>query len=1309
MNHRLLPALAGLAAALVLPAAAQAHAQLLRVSPADGAAVAQAPPSLQLAFSEPVVASRSTLDLYDSHGRHWRLPAGLAGATLTATVPPLADGGYRLVWRSLSADDLHAVGGEVVFGVGAAAPVPAVRAAAEPQPAAAETAIRWTALALLALLAGSLVLRLLGERPWPRLERAAGAGAVAATLVLLADQVRTAGSVAVVASSGAGRAAAALALGVVVALALAPRHPRGAAAAAALAAGGLALGAHATAFGPLETVILAVHLGAAAVWTGTVLAAAIAVRRGAAAGLLGRLAPVLVPAVAALAATGLLELGRHAATVDALLTTTYGRLVLLKSVLLVAAGALGLTTRRAIAAARAGRALRAVAAESALLVVALAAAAAMAAGAPAVGARFHAAAAPAPSVLETRQVDDVIVTVEVRPNRPGANFVAIRTIETRRPAPAPVTGVAVAMGGRALQAQRTADGTWQLAGVTLASGAVPLRVAVERPGLPLRADVDWVVGGAPPAAPAVVSRHALAPATSVLGLLVLVAAGLALAGSRRRVRAALALVLLGVFPASALGAVRDESVVVTLRGSAPSAARPADGVERTLRGNLDRRGTGLRRFLAGRARRVQPLWIAGGYAVTASPAVIAQLRRRPDVAAVRADRTDLRPLAEPNIDLLQAPAVWLHAGSGVLAGTGGAGVAVAVLDTGLDVDGPLAARFRGRPADWFDAYGSYPSPADAAGPCSGHGTAVAGVIAAGVDDAGLAAGVAPDAQLLAARIFDGSCRASETAVHAAFQWVLDPDSDPDTADAPAVVNVSWGASTAVCDATFQPDLAALAAAGIVVVAAAGNGTVPSTPATLAGALAVGALDASGAAARPESGRGASPCDGRAFPDLAAPGTDVRTTDRAGVWQTVSGTSIAAPHVTGLLALLLARHPGMTAAEQVAAVTGTAAPLGAPGTGAGRADALAAFESALPAPRDRTAPILTGLRATPAVAAGPAPVVLAGHVTDDVPGAAVTGAVASVTLAVDGKPATAVTVGTNGAIAAPVPLGGLADGLHTAVLSAVDDSGNVSRPRPIGFAVDRVPPVLDALALERDEDGRVVGAVTATDASTIMAAQTTAGTIAAADGLLDTAQETLVVRADGRGWRAGRHAIAVRVRDAAGNWSPWRSAAVDVPRVLRRDGFEEGLGSWRVEGRIGTARAAALVGRSGLDVRVTHRPAYLQDDAPVAERTLDVRLRLRVRRLRGTLRVLELAGATGPVAAVELRAGRIRLAGSHWVTLPRGTVRVAVALRAGRATLTVNGRRRAAVAAAGTVEALRLGAVRGGSAVVAVDAFEALRA
>ena len=1317
MRRRLFIAGTAVAVLLAVPATALAHAQLISAVPADGITVVDAPTQVRLAFSEPVVADRSSLDLYTSDGRRFRLEPHLAGVTLTAAVPRLADGTYRLVWKTLSADDLHIVGGEIVFGAGAATVAPVPRMAAEPQPQPGESLVRWLALGLLALLTGSLVLRALGAAVLPRGERLAASGVALAGAILAALQVATAGSVAVVAGSGAGQAAILMAAGVGIAVTLAPRRPRAAVVAVTAASAALALGSHAAALGVIPALVIAVHLGCASLWAGTVMAAAIAVRRRAAAGLLRRLAPVLAPAVAGLAITGLLALGPHVVNVDALLTSTYGRILLAKTALLLVACAMALAARRALAVDLPAGARRAVRIEAVVLTMALGGAAVLAAGAPALGPRFAPPQQSTASVIETRQLDDLIVSVQVKPNLPGANFVAIRVIDTRRPALAPVTGVRLTASGVMADARTSGEDEWQVAGVQIArASTLNLRIDVERPGLPVSTSVQWTTSGAAATPPPVVSRHRLAPLATPFALALLVLALLAAARHHRRTRTAIVLVVLLALPGSALAADDPpESVIVTLRGD-PPAVQPFGGtpsqrgsaLAHALAGDLAARGRGLRRALAGRATATRSLWIIGGYAVTAPRSVIESLRRRPDVASVFPDTTNLRPAAEPGIDLLAALAVWGHAGSGLLAATRGADVTVAVLDTGLDRAGPLAPRYRGGAGDWLDAYGTYAEPVDAAGPCSGHGTGVAGVIAGDLDDAGLAYGAAPDASLIAARIFDGACRASASAVHAAFQWVLDPDGDADTADAPGVVNASWGEAAAGCPTAFQPDLQALQKAGIAVVVAAGNATVPSSPGTLPEALAVGALDAAGTAARPESGRGTSPCDGRPFPDLAAPGTGVRTADRTAGWQTVSGTSVAAPHVAGTLALVLARHPGMTAEELKAAVIATAHPLAAPGTGAGRVDALAAFESALPAPRDRTAPIFTQLSATPATASGDT-VTLRGTVTDAVPGAALVGSVAGVTLAVDAGPAAPVTVSPGGAIAVAVDVHALADGPHVAVLVATDDAGNPSRPRTVPFTVDRAAPVLSDFAASRDDAGRVVVTAGAADSTAIEAAQTTFGVVTAADGALDEPHELLVVRGDGRGWSAGSHAIRLRVRDAAATWSPWRQAAIVVARTLRDDGFEHGLAGWTSHGAVRATHAAALDGRYGLQARASGPPAYVEDPSPVGERALDVSLALRASVLRGTVRLLELVDLRGrPVTAIELRRGLIRGGGS-WRKLPQGTVRVTLRLARGRVTLVVNGRAGADVRADGAVDAIRLGAIRGGRGSLAIDRFRAVRA
>ena len=240
----------------------------------------------------------------------------------------------------------------------------------------------------------------------------------------------------------------------------------------------------------------------------------------------------------------------------------------------------------------------------------------------------------------------------------------------------------------------------------------------------------------------------------------------------------------------------------------------------------------------------------------------------------------------------------------------------------------------------------------------------------------------------------------------------------------------------------------------------------------------------------------------------------------------------------------------------------------------------------------------------------------------------------------------VQVAATGAIVGSVAVAGAAEGGHTAVVRAVDDSGNASRDRAWSrSAVDRTPPALGTLELLREDDGRVIGTIAVDDRSPIVAIQSTTGTLAPADGALGSPHEVLVVRADGRGLAPGRHEIRVRARDVAGTWSGWRAGIVDVPRLLRADGFEHGLGTWLVHGAVTTGRTAALTGRAGLAVHAAGRPAFVEDRSPVGDRTLTVTFLLRIRRLHGTVRVLELAGTTG--GAIARRAPTRRDPPARW--------------------------------------------------------------
>jgi subtilisin family serine protease len=369
----------------------------------------------------------------------------------------------------------------------------------------------------------------------------------------------------------------------------------------------------------------------------------------------------------------------------------------------------------------------------------------------------------------------------------------------------------------------------------------------------------------------------------------------------------------------------------------------ADVTQRPLRALLKlRRAQGL---VAG----IEPLWIVNAIAVTATPAVIGELAARQDVREIRPNLAVPAPPtvataapapAETNVTLVNAPALWDL-------GYRGQGIVVANMDTGVDVTHPdLASRWRGGANSWYDPNGEHPAtPTDV----SGHGTWTMGVMVGG-DAGGSSVGIAPDATWIAVKIFNDRGTATSTAIHQGFQWLLDPDGNPATADAPDVVNDSWTMSASGCLLDFQPDLASLRAAGILPIFAAGNyGPLPGSsvsPANNPEAFAVGATDDTDVL-YPYSSRGPSPCGQPVYPQLVAPGVGIHTTDLYGLYADPTGTSVAAPHAAGALALLLQAFPGMPADRQAAALENSAADLGASGAdnsyGYGRLDALAAYQ------------------------------------------------------------------------------------------------------------------------------------------------------------------------------------------------------------------------------------------------------------------------------------------------------------------------------------------------------------------------------
>ena len=410
-----------------------------------------------------------------------------------------------------------------------------------------------------------------------------------------------------------------------------------------------------------------------------------------------------------------------------------------------------------------------------------------------------------------------------------------------------------------------------------------------------------------------------------------------------------------------------------------SAPQPANGLPRhqsalqSLRATAGLSQKGLRALLSahqsdGLVTRVTPLWIFNGMIVTAQPNVIRELANRPEVSRIEPEVTFHAPeISVPSAAARSAvesaaATSWnvaqVHAADMWSLGYEGQGVVVGIIDTGVDASHPaLQSQYRGGTNSWYDPYGTYPSPTDAAGTSSGHGTAVMSVIL-GNNAYGMALGVAPKARWIAARLYDDQGAASSYTAHLDFQWLLDPDGNPATPDAPQVVSNSWSFSNVMCDLSLQLDLQRLRALGILPIFSAGNyGPNPTSgaaPATYPEAFAVGAVNSNGIAPS-FSSRGPTDC-GRAasatYPDVAAPGVLIRTAAPGGGYTLESGTSFAAPHAAGVLALLLSANPGMSVDEQASVLRATADDLGPAGPdntyGWGQINALAAFQLLAPA-------------------------------------------------------------------------------------------------------------------------------------------------------------------------------------------------------------------------------------------------------------------------------------------------------------------------------------------------------------------------
>ncbi|NCF65851.1 MAG: S8 family serine peptidase [Chloroflexi bacterium] len=402
----------------------------------------------------------------------------------------------------------------------------------------------------------------------------------------------------------------------------------------------------------------------------------------------------------------------------------------------------------------------------------------------------------------------------------------------------------------------------------------------------------------------------------------------------------------------------------------------------------------------------RPYWVSNAIWVRGDARVVEALARRADVARIHAnprvkldvvtslnthDSVKIATAVEWNIDHVGAPKVWAS-------GVRGQGVIIGGQDTGYNWQHPALVRqyrgWNGSTADhnynWHDAIHNdnlntppgNPCGYDSPQPCDdhGHGTHTMGTMV-GDDGAGNQIGMAPNAQWIACRNMEQGWGTPATYAEC-YEWFIapypvggDPMLDGDPAKAPHVINNSWGCPPA--EGCNNPDILRtvvdnVRAAGIVTANSAGNsgpscGTILDPAAIYDASFTVGATYANDTIAG-FSSRGPTWVGNNdpAKPDISAPGVGIRSSVPGGSYGTSSGTSMAAPHVAGLVGLLLAARPDLVgnvdALEEV--IKESALPLfstdGCGGDksdtvpnytyGWGRIDALAAYRLAKPEPQ-----------------------------------------------------------------------------------------------------------------------------------------------------------------------------------------------------------------------------------------------------------------------------------------------------------------------------------------------------------------------
>jgi thermitase len=469
--------------------------------------------------------------------------------------------------------------------------------------------------------------------------------------------------------------------------------------------------------------------------------------------------------------------------------------------------------------------------------------------------------------------------------------------------------------------------------------------------------------------------------------------------------------------------------------------------------------------------------------------------------------TDPYAGSEWHLGKIGAPTAWDT--------TQGAGVTIAILDSGVDGSHPDLV------PNLVAGYNFASNNTDIADVC-GHGTAVAGSAAARGNNG---IGVAGQAKIMPIRVASkdasGGCTAYTSTIASGITWAADHGA--------RIANISYGPLAG--SATIQSAAQYMKSKGGLVFVSAGNNGVDENITPTTTLIAVSATDSTDAKASWSSYG--------SFVSLAAPGAGIWTTSQGGTYGGWNGTSFASPVAAGVAALMMAAAPSLDGAQIEQALFASAAPLGAAGRdplfGYGRVDAAAGVRAV-----SATVPVADTQAPTAAI-------------TSPAASSSVSGTVTVAVNATDNVGVDRVELKANGTVigvdsASPFSFAwnsaGAPNGMSTLVATAYDKAGNATASSPVSVNVANAVPVpaRDTTPPTVHIDNPVTGTVSGT-----VTISTSANDNSGAAALTQTIYIDNAVVASGKGatlaytwftrrYTTGMHAVKVLATDAAGNWA-----------------------------------------------------------------------------------------------------------------------------------------------------------------------------